>query len=400
MPGIVALCVAYVLSQFYRSFLAVLVPYLSTELGMSAAELAYASGTWFAAFALAQFPIGAWLDRYGPRRTAAWLHAAAGGGGAALFALAQSPLHVIVAMGLIGIGCAPVLMATFYVFARNYSAAGFATLASTFIAAGSLGNIAGSAPMALAVEQFGWRPSLWFLCAVTLATALAVLVLVRDPRRAAAHAAARGGYLDLIRIRQLWPIFPMIFLGYAVAGGIRGLWVGPYLQDVHQLGTVAIGQVTLAMAIALSLGSLLYGPLDRLFDSRKWVVFFGNLMVLAAVAWLAVAPAMAVAQATVMFVVIGLLGASYAVQIAHGKAFVPEHLTGRGVTLMNFFSIGGVGAMQFVTGRTLSALGPTADPQWAYSVLFGLYAGALALVLVAYLASTDARPREAAVGPV
>ena len=47
---------------------------------------------------------------------------------------------------------------------------------------------------------------------------------------------------------------------------------------------------------------------------------------------------------TLLFIVIGLAGGSYGLLMAHARAFVPAHLTGRGVTLMNFFSIGGVGA--------------------------------------------------------
>jgi len=395
MAGIAALCVAYVLSQFYRSFLAVLVPHLSRDLAMGPGDLATASGVWFAAFALMQFPVGAWLDRHGPRRTSAILLALAGGGGSALFALAWSPAAIIVAMALIGIGCAPVLMAAFFVFARNFDAVRFATLGSTFIAVGTLGNIFGSAPMAVAVEAFGWRASLWSLCAATLATAIAVWFLLRDPPAAEGRAASDegGGYLELLKIRALWPILPMIFLGYAVSGGIRGLWVGPYLQDVHGLGTTAIGQVSLMMAIALSVGSLAYGPLDRLFNTRKWVVLAGNVVVMLAVAALALMPQASLTVATALFVVIGFFGASYAVQLTHGKAFIPAHVTGRGVTLMNFFSIGGVGAMQFATGRVVAAYGLATEPVAAYQALFGFYAVALAVVLVVYLAARDASPR-------
>jgi len=53
MPGIIALCCAYVFSQFFRSFLAVLTPVLSSELGMTPTEFAYASGAWFVMFTLA-----------------------------------------------------------------------------------------------------------------------------------------------------------------------------------------------------------------------------------------------------------------------------------------------------------------------------------------------------------
>ena len=66
MAGIAALAVAYVLSQFYRSFMAVLTPVLTTELGMSKVDLSVASGAWFAMFALAQLAVGIWLDRSVP----------------------------------------------------------------------------------------------------------------------------------------------------------------------------------------------------------------------------------------------------------------------------------------------------------------------------------------------
>ena len=63
--GIVSLVLAYVLSQFYRAFLAVLAPVLETDLGATAEHLANASGIWFLIFAAMQIPLGAALDRIG-----------------------------------------------------------------------------------------------------------------------------------------------------------------------------------------------------------------------------------------------------------------------------------------------------------------------------------------------
>ena len=57
MAGIVVMCLGYVFSQFSRSFLSVLSPVLSRELGMTPADLAYASGAWFLAFALFQWQV-------------------------------------------------------------------------------------------------------------------------------------------------------------------------------------------------------------------------------------------------------------------------------------------------------------------------------------------------------
>ena len=45
--GIATLIIAYVLSQFYRAFLAVMTPALKADLGASPEDLARASGAWF-----------------------------------------------------------------------------------------------------------------------------------------------------------------------------------------------------------------------------------------------------------------------------------------------------------------------------------------------------------------
>ena len=394
MTAIGVFAIGYILSQFYRSFLAVLVPVLQSDLGMTAGQLSAASGIWFVTFALMQFPVGYWLDTYGPRRTAALLIGIAGGGGALLFGYATSGTQVIIAMGLIGIGCSPALMAPFYIFARNFDPSKFAFLGSTFVAVGTLGGVFSTEPLAAASEGIGWRATAMVLAAVTVAVAALIAVVVRDPPRVEApDDGAKNGLSTLLAIRQLWPIFPCILFGYAVAGGIRGLWVGSYMLDIHGLDVVEIGRVTLYMAIALAAGTLFYGPLDRMFNTRKWVVLSGNFIVFAAVAWLAIAPPAQIWAVTLAFVVIGFFGSSYAVQMAHGKSFIPAHLTGRGVTLLNFFSIGGVGLMQFLTGSVFTASGGENGEPTAYAMLFGFYALTLGVALVIYLLSTDAPPR-------
>ena len=71
--GLALLCLAYVLSQFFRAFLAVLSGPLERDLGTTPDDLAFASGLWFLVFAAMQIPVGWALDRIGPRRTAAGL---------------------------------------------------------------------------------------------------------------------------------------------------------------------------------------------------------------------------------------------------------------------------------------------------------------------------------------
>jgi len=396
MGGILALGIGYIFSHFYRSFIAVLTPVLTTDLGATNADFSLASGIWFMCFALAQFGVGVWLDRYGPRWTASLLLAVAAVG-AILFSLATQPWMLVVAMGLIGIGCSAVLMGALFIFARTYSPARMAVLTSWMVALGSAGNVIGTSPLAAAAEAYGWRPVVGALGAATFLTAAAIALLVRDPvSRESATAPGLRGYMELFRLRQLWPIVPLMAFCYAAAAGIRGLWVGPYLSDVYAANPLTIGRVSLAMALAMVAGAFLYGPLDTLFRTRKWVCVGGNGLCVLVLAALALYPAPGLAATTVMLMLIGLTGASYGLLMAHASAFFPAHLVGRGVTLMNFYAMVGVGLMQLVTGAAVAVSFESGEASHAYSALFGLYALVLALSVLAYLGARDVPPGERA----
>ena len=384
--GLTLLALAYVLSQFFRAFLAVLTAPLADDLGVGPDVLATASGYWFLAFAAMQIPVGHALDTIGPRRTAGWLLLAGGAGGAALFAVAQGPIYIHAAMILIGIGCSPVLMASFFIFAREFEPARFATLAALMIGGGTVGNLISSYPLAFAVETIGWRNAMWGLSAITGLVAVGALATVRDPERV--EAAGSGSVMDLLRMPVLWLIIPIMFVNYAPVAAVRGLWIGPYLRDVFAMDTNQIGVATLTMSIAMILGTVAYGPLDRIFGTRKWVVCGGNAAVVILlgllVLWIGADPWLAIGLMTV----IGFFGASFPVIIAHARSFFPPHLTGRGVTLMNLFGIGGVGVMQFASGR-IHAATAGADPTAPYVAIFGFFGVALLIGLLIYARSRD-----------
>lgn len=388
-PGILLLALAYVLSQFFRAFLAVLSPFLREDVGATPDALATASGYWFIAFALMQIPIGWALDSLGPRRTASSLLLVGGAGGAAIFAMAATPAHISIAMALIGIGCAPVLMASYYIFAREYPPARFAALAALMVGVGTIGNVFASFPVAYAAEILGWRASLWGLAALCAATAVGIWLLVDDPAKP--EGEARGSFAEVIRIRALWVIFPLMAVSYAHIGSFRGLWVGPYLEDVFGADARSIGWATFAMGLAMIAGTFAYGPLDRLLGTRKWVIFAGTTMTFAATIFLAALPAQGFILSAVVICVIGFVAMTYAPIMAHGRSFLPAHLVGRGMTLLNLCSIGGVGVMQFVSGRVYDAVTPAATAQEPYVILFALFAGFLALGLLIYLFSQDTR---------
>jgi predicted MFS family arabinose efflux permease len=390
--GIVVLVLAYGLSQFFRAFLAVLTPALRADLGMGPDDLALASGLWFAVFALAQIPVGLGLDRLGPRRTAGWLFLVGAGGGATLFALAGSPGAVIAAMALIGLGCSPVLMSSLYIFARVYSPAAFASLAGAVIGLASIGNLAAAAPMALAAEAVGWRAAMAGVAVVAGLIAAAVLTLVQDPPPAPAPAdsAAPDGLGALLRTPALWVMAPLVIVNYAPPAGVRGLWAGPYLQEVFGLDADGIGLVTLGMAAAMILGNFAYGPADRILGTRKWVLVGGNLLAGLALMLLGAFPDRGIGWAAALFAALGFFGASFPLVMAHVRSYCPPHLVGRGVSFANMLAIGAVGLLQIGGGRLYGSLAAGgAAPAAAFGSLFLTFGALLVVGALVYAFAED-----------
>lgn len=386
--GIAALVLGYVLSQFYRAFLAVLAPVLQADLGATPAQLADASGLWFLVFAAMQIPVGIALDRIGPRRTVASIMGLAGAGGVALFAAAQGPGAIILAMALIGVGFSPVLMSSFYIFARTYSPAVFGTLAGLLIGVGNLGNLGAALPLSLAVEAFGWRQTLAVLAGVTLLVALAMWRFIQDPPPAPAPVG-QGGLGQVLRTPSVWAIFLLLAVGYAPSAAIRGLWVGPYFSDVMGATAAQIGTVTLIMGVAMVAGNFAYGPMDRIFGSRKWPNLVGNLCGAAVLVMLWLMPVPGWWTAVALIAAVGFFGMSFPLLMAHGRAFFPPHLVGRGVTILNLFGIGGVGLMQVISGRVYTQASGSPDPAAAYGALFGFFALIMVAGCAVYAFSRD-----------
>lgn len=379
MTSFLVFLLAYTLSQFFRAFLAVIAPELGRELALSAADLGNISAIWFAVFALAQFPVGAALDRIGPRRTVPVLMLSAVLG-TLLFARATSRFDCLVAMGLIGLGCSPVYMGALYVFGRLYPVSRFALLTSVLLGLGSAGNLLGATPLAWAAGAFGWRTTFLWISAATLVSAALVLILVSDPpkveRPDGTTQSLIGGLVEIVRNRALWPLIPVTATSYAIIAGERGLWIGPYLADVHGLDPVTRGNVVLIMAIAMSIGALAYGPLDAWLGTRKWLVVGGNMLSGLGFVALWLFPRLDLAPLTALIAAIGGIGMTYGVLMAHGRSFLPAHLLGRGITFLNFLFIGGAVVLQPASGAYVEALKsrglPPADIYANLHLAFGL----------------------------
>jgi sugar phosphate permease len=401
---VAALCTGYVASQFYRSANAVIAPELMAELSISPESMGAITGVFFLTFALMQVPTGVLLDRFGPRivMPALLMLAVAG---ALIFASGDSEGSLAAGRGLMGIGCAAGLMGSMVVFARWFPQDRFGTLAALIFSVGGVGNLLATTPLAAASEAIGWRGSFVGAAAITVGMAILLYAVIRDappghPALARAPETARqviAGLVRVLREKRLWYVSAMQFVGYPVLMTIGALWAGPYLTEVHGLDAIARGNVLLAINVAILVGVMVMGPLDRIFDTRKWIVAAAAAATMLILGLLTVLPAPTLWQATALLVLFGLVAPYQMVLHAHARAIFPEHLVGRGLTVQNSVAIGAVFLMQWISGIIIERFADAADPAFAYRLVFGFLGAITLLALLVYLRIEDAKPSGAGV---
>ncbi|WP_176244937.1 MFS transporter [Oceanibacterium hippocampi] len=400
---IVSLCVVYVISQFLRSSVAVIAPDFIRELSLDAEALGILTGAFFITFALTQIPTGILLDRYGARRTMSGLMLFAVAG-CLVFARADGMVGLTVGRVLMGVGTAGLLAGSLFVIARWFASDRYAGMASLVIAGGSAGGLMATTPLAFAADWLGWRGVFLAVGATTLVFSGFAYASIRDaPPEHPFHSRRRENAREILRgLRDVWAfrdtrhVFAINLVCYGSLLTIIGLWGGPYLADVHDLDGVARGNVLLAMGVAMIVGNLIYGRLDRIFNTRKWIIVFGAVATLLMFVVLAVLPHAPVWQIAVAFSVLGAVGSYGVVIMAHGRSLYPEYLIGRGITTLNIAVMVGVAALQVAAGFVL---GPYTGsdgriPEDAYRLVFWMLAAVVACGLVAYLPVGDRRPHD------
>ncbi len=392
---------AFVLSHFLRSAPAVIAPNLRDELALTPAELSNLPAAIFLGAALMQLPVGVLLDRFGPRRTmAGFLIIAAIG--TLLFAAAKSIVSLTLALFLIGCGAAPIFMGIIVLLSRWVPRDRLATATAISISIGGGGMLLSASPFAAATEAFGWRGTLFVVGIAALAVAAALFFVVRD-RPADASAAVSGETLfeTILGLRLVladWRVYSFAAVTAASVGAlvtVRNLWIGPYLNDVFDLDIIARGHVIFIVSIAWLFSALLYGPLDRWFDTRRGVVTGGLLIFASMTALLALNASGSVLVATVLLSAFALTSAMASPIFAHARSLFPDHYSGRVFTAINVCTWSGVFLVQMVTGAILEVF-PVDElgrsPAIAYRTMFGALALGLLLALVAYRRVADVPP--------
>jgi len=399
---------AYVLSQFLRNSIGVIAPDIAAEMRIPAAEIGVLSSAFFFAFAAVQLPLGVAIDRFGPKRC--MLACAAVVIASALaFAAGRTPAELTAARIAMGAGTSCYLIAPLALYARRFPPDRFAMLAGLHMAVGTLGTLLATAPLAAAAAEFGWRTAFVVVAAAMGAVGLLMALVVREPAATAPRqretlAESIRGIRAAMRTPSVGRLFLMQMATYSSFVIFAGLWGGPYLTHVYGYSLTERGNLLLLPAIAQIIGLFVYGWSDRMFGSYRTPVALGAFVTAGLLALLAVVGMLGRGPLLAWLVGFGAIAGFTPVVHAHSKALFPPALVGRGMTLLNMGSMGGVFVTQTVSGLAIDIFPVSGGvyPLASYRLVFALQAAFLVVAAACYLTARDplGDSRRAASGPV
>ena len=401
---VATLATAYVASHFFRASNVTIGLDLMRDLQIGPEALGALTGAFFFGFAAMQIPCGFFFDHYGPRRTVSGMLLLAVIG-AAIFTLAPSWPVLLTGRALMGAGFGVMLIGSMVVISRWFPPDRFSTLSAMVLSIGLMGNLLATSPLAWGTELIGWRGVFGIVVVFAAFAAIAVWVVVRDAppghpfleRKAETPGEMARGMGEVLRNPRLPFILMLNFCNYACTFTVQGLWGGPFLREAHGLTKIESGNVLLVAVIAYQCGMLVFGPLDRLLDTRKWIAFAGTSTIATILGTLALWGQPPLWLVIGAIIAIGFFSASSTMIMTHGRGIFPDRLIGRGMATMNTSVMLGVACMQTLSGIILGGFVPLADgsrTELAYRTLFGFMCVVLVVAVTIYGQATDVRPSD------
>ncbi|KHK60136.1 membrane protein [Burkholderia sp. A9] len=373
--------IGYFVSYVFRGVNLGFAPFVTHELGLSAADLGLLTSLYFLGFAGAQIPAGVLLDHFGPRRVAAGMLVFAAAG-AAVFGVAHDLGTMMIGRLLIGVGVSVCLGAAFKALAQHFPVGRLPLVNGLVMAVGGLGGVAVGSPLTWLLGLTSWRVICGGLAVLTLVVAAAIgfgAPEAERPRHQGGLVSQFKGTWHILGSRAFWKISSFSIVTQGVFYAMQSLWVGAYLRDVAGFDAQHAARLVSVLGFAMMAGCVGFGAAARVLERRGVSVqaFCGVGMALfvatqaAIVARVPLPPAVLWA-AYGMFGGVGIL--TYAVLAGH----FPAHLIGRVNTTLTLVIFVLIFAIQIGIGAVLShwpALDghyPVAAHVTAWSVLIAL----------------------------
>lgn len=405
--GWTLLAAGFLLVSLHRAATAVLSGELMGAFDTTGAGLGFLHASFFYLYAAFQIPAGLLTDRYGARAIAA-TGTGAMSLGAIGFGLAGSYPVAFGSRLVIGLGGSVLFVAVLRYCASWFRPDEFGTMTGITFAAGILGGLAATTPLAVAVSRLGWRASIIGLGVAGLGVTIGVARLAHDspakagyepldavPDRPEVTAAdLKRHTIDALRSAETWLLGGVLFLVVGVGITIVGLWAIPYLVQAYGLTVTEASIYLLIGNVGGMVGPTAIGWLSDRLGRRTELIVLSALAVGATWGIFAVFGTIPLLLVAAVFFLSRVVAGGVPLAFAVMREQNPEGASGTVIGIVNAMSWIGASVFPVVMGAALDAYwtGEVVDGSRVYTLtgyrvafgialVAGLVAAALALAL-------------------
>lgn len=262
---------------------------LMTDFHVDAYALGFLSSFYYYGYVSMQLPIGAMLDKWGPRlilTTAAFVCCLAS------MVFSQSATVEMASFSRFLIGCASAAgflscmkLATVWFPPQKISMViGFTLLL------GTTGAMSGSAPLSFLMDQTTWRDTIWITSIIGAVLCVVSWLLVRDktPEKLANKIAEHHdelekqpsvskAFLIVASKRQTWIIAGYGMMMYIPLAAFADMWGVPFLMAIHNFDKQTAAIATSAMYMGIGVGTPLLAVVADRTQQYKPALWLGSM---------------------------------------------------------------------------------------------------------------------------
>ncbi len=354
---------------FYEFLLRVatqpLQPQLEKDFNISYAEYGQLAAFYYYSYALLQLPIGAFTDKFGPRRllTFAILLCA---GSTLLFAHTQSFNIACFARLLIGAGSAFAFISCLKITTVWFPSRWFPLISGLTLAIGSAGPVVGGGPIALMLEYMDWRQLMIWIGWVGLVLGLISWLVIRDHNPLQPHLTRQKsnengslGFWDcmlhVVKRPENWLVGGYAFLATAPTDAFGGAWGALFLRDVHGINNIDANWAATMTFLGMVVGSPLMSWSSGILKSRRIPMAVGAVVSGLILCALIYTPSVSVFMATTLFFFYGAFGSYILCFVVARDINLPLYV-GATVGFINFMSMLGSALLTRLLGPMLDSV--------------------------------------------
>jgi MFS family permease len=357
------------LFYFYECLLQVSPSVMSNELmrdfAVTSQTLGVLSGIYFYSYAAMQLPGGLLLDYFGPHRllTLATLICALS---TIAFGMTDNFFMACTARLMIGCGSAFAAIGTMKLAANWFPASRFALLTGLMVTLGMLGAIGGEAPLALLIDNFGWRRSMIIMGSIGLVLTGLMALIARD--RPKNYNASEHSHPDeeeehllaslakLIKNKQLWLIALYGGLMYMATPVFCGLWGVPFLMNKMLIAKATAANYISLVFIGWAIASPLWGIYSNRIGLRKPPLYIGCVGALVCSTLFIFVPIQSALIMEVLLFAFGIFSAGFLPAFSVAKELCNKKYVATGLSFMNMMNMVGIALAQPLIGYVLDKM--------------------------------------------